>query len=416
MRYLICLLLVCPIFLRSAVPLHEAFVTPSDRGILLKAIPYEPPSPVSEGIPRQRTEEAVWIPGYWYFSDEEDDFIWISGLWRRSPPKQVWTPGSWRKIQDGWVRLPGYWSVDDPSSMRYVAEPPPDPISENAGPPPSDDHYWYPGFWFFSNDSKKYEWVSGQWMRYNPQWILVPGQIIWRPEGYLALPPYWDYPLDKRGDLYSPVQVEPAARKGYHFTPFVILDLPKILEMLLASYPDYLPEVQHDIHYYPDRWKGLMGVPVWLSWPEWWTLPSMEQWALWWWYTHPGYPAPFWISPQLVQYLPVPSEKQVQLAAFPPPQITKRGPISRQHLLESIRHFYGVPRENAVVPVVPHSANFVAFLPPVPRKSLRPLWHSSKPLKRVQLPRFPVPNVTPAKHVPSRFGVPLPPSSIAQLQ
>ncbi|MEJ2023760.1 MAG: YXWGXW repeat-containing protein, partial [Deltaproteobacteria bacterium] len=65
-------------------PIHEAFaqalVMDPEPGIVT---PKEPPPLIDEMPPEQKPEgDAQWIPGYWAWDDERDDYIWVSGIWR----------------------------------------------------------------------------------------------------------------------------------------------------------------------------------------------------------------------------------------------------------------------------------------------------------------------------------------------
>src|SRR5581483_1636341 len=86
-------------------PVHEAFAEPvvfdpQPRPIVPKA----PPPPIDELPPDQKPEgdQVQWIPGYWSWDDERDDFIWISGLWRLPPPGRQWVPGYWNQVEGGY--------------------------------------------------------------------------------------------------------------------------------------------------------------------------------------------------------------------------------------------------------------------------------------------------------------------------
>ena len=60
----------------------------------------------------QRQTCAVTLPsGYWMWSDQQNDFIWVSGVWRDIPPGRRWVPGNWTALGGGdfpWV--PGFWA------------------------------------------------------------------------------------------------------------------------------------------------------------------------------------------------------------------------------------------------------------------------------------------------------------------
>ena len=68
-------------------PIHEAFaeavVADPEPGLIVKM---EPPIQIEEVPPDQKPEGDVqWIPGYWAWDDDKEDFIWISGIWRVTP-------------------------------------------------------------------------------------------------------------------------------------------------------------------------------------------------------------------------------------------------------------------------------------------------------------------------------------------
>src|SRR6516165_4211700 len=65
-------------------PVHEAFAQPSVRSPRPSPIvPKQPPDPIEEMPPDQKPEGAnvVWIPGYWVWDEDRNDFIWESGVW-----------------------------------------------------------------------------------------------------------------------------------------------------------------------------------------------------------------------------------------------------------------------------------------------------------------------------------------------
>ena len=70
-------------------PMHEAFaqvaMSGPSAGIIVSRSPY---APIDEIPPEHRPEGAdvAWIPGYWAWDEDRDDFIWISGVWRVIEP------------------------------------------------------------------------------------------------------------------------------------------------------------------------------------------------------------------------------------------------------------------------------------------------------------------------------------------
>src|SRR5438046_840742 len=61
-------------------PIHEAFAQPGadTRGKGLTA-PKAPPPPVPELPPETKPDGATWVPGYWLWDGDRNDFIWVSG-------------------------------------------------------------------------------------------------------------------------------------------------------------------------------------------------------------------------------------------------------------------------------------------------------------------------------------------------
>src|SRR5262249_29046772 len=66
-------------------PVHEAFAEPTEpRPQASPIVTKPPPEPVQEIPPEERPEgdDVEWIPGYWAYDDESQDYLWVSGFWR----------------------------------------------------------------------------------------------------------------------------------------------------------------------------------------------------------------------------------------------------------------------------------------------------------------------------------------------
>jgi hypothetical protein len=60
--------------------------------------------------PPMPAEGYVWTPGYWAWSDDDQDFYWVPGTWVLAPqPDFLWTPGYWQIADVIFVWHPGYW-------------------------------------------------------------------------------------------------------------------------------------------------------------------------------------------------------------------------------------------------------------------------------------------------------------------
>src|SRR5262249_18833730 len=103
-------------------PVHEGYAQPySAQPQPGPVIPREPPQPVPEEPPDQRPEgEGVqWIPGYWAWDADRQDFLWVSGFWRMPPPERRWVPGHWTQADEGWRWVPGWWAPAQEQEIPY---------------------------------------------------------------------------------------------------------------------------------------------------------------------------------------------------------------------------------------------------------------------------------------------------------
>lgn len=332
-------------------PIHEAFVVRVSGNIIMEVIPSKPPESIKERKPRQLDMQSTWVSGYWAWEDRVNDFVWVSGVWRRPPPKHQWVSGFWRKYDEEWVWIHGFWSQVSLQNIDYIGVPPPDPIDENTAPPPDERYFWVSGYWTFLFDTQEYRWISGHWEELDANWIFVPAHYVWRPGGYVFVPAYWDWALENRGTAYSSVLIEPDYRNSVVFEPILILRPPVIVRHLFVYYPDYLSFFRHYWHFHPEFWEDLCCAPPWWVWDTWWCFSWHDHWGLWWWYSHPGYPQPSWLNVELSSILSAPLSELLSMfdKIHTPPIVTPNGVASREKLLQAIRKSTG-----DFAPIVPH--------------------------------------------------------------
>jgi hypothetical protein len=68
-----------------------------------------PPLPVYE-LPPVPGDGYLWAPGYWAWSDDDQDFYWVPGTWVLAPqPLFLWTPGYWGFAGGVFLWHVGYW-------------------------------------------------------------------------------------------------------------------------------------------------------------------------------------------------------------------------------------------------------------------------------------------------------------------
>lgn len=272
----------------DAKPIHEAFI-PKFTDITPHAIvAKEPPPPLSLAVPPQPANDLIWIPGYWAWLEASNDYVWVCGVWRRPPPNHVWIAGNWINSQGGWVWARGFWSPTPQEKLVFIAKAPPASISDNPSSAPGDNYFWTPGYWNYQPASDSYGWLTGKWQQFNPDWVLAPASYIWRPNGYVFIGMYWDWPLEKRGQAFD-------CTGGPNALP-VIIQPEVIYQNIYVYYPDYLIFYWHHWHFHPIWWNGCDCVPPWWFWSDWWGFSWGDSWGLWWWWGHPGAFPPFWLS------------------------------------------------------------------------------------------------------------------------
>jgi hypothetical protein len=209
-------------------PVHEAFAgmvtfNPEPGVVVTKS----PPDVIEELPPEERPEgdNVTWIPGYWGWDDERNDFLWVSGTWRTLPPGRAWMAGYWGKSTQGYQWTSGYWAD---ASVRETTYLPPPPATVEVGPniaAPSVDFGWSPGCWIWYQG--RYAWRPGYWAQGRADWDWCPAHYVWTPRGYIFVGGFWDYPIARRGVLFAPVYFESGvyARRGYSYSPRIVIDL-----------------------------------------------------------------------------------------------------------------------------------------------------------------------------------------------
>ena len=194
-------------------PIHEAFAevvsyNPQPGQIVSK----EPPKAIEEVPPAEKPEgDYTWIPGYWAWDQDRENFIWVTGAWRIPPPGTTWVPGYWNQAANGHQWVGGYWgpaantatASESTSETVYLPTPPQSVESGASTPAPSPDHFWVPGYWYWVDG--QYVWRAGYWGRCQPDWVWIPARYVWTPGGYVFLAGHWDYALAKRGVVFCPV-------------------------------------------------------------------------------------------------------------------------------------------------------------------------------------------------------------------
>ncbi|MEO5915065.1 MAG: hypothetical protein ABIS50_12595 [Luteolibacter sp.] len=209
-------------------PVHEAFAgTVSfnpEAGII---VDQAPPALIEEVPPEQRPvgDNVAWIPGYWAWDEDQNDFLWVSGIWRNLPPGREWVPGYWAETEGRHQWTSGYWEDEQAATVSYLPEP---PRSVESGPnivAASDNQTWIPGNWAYRND--RYAWRAGYWVEARENWAWTPAYYRWTHRGYVYVDGYWDYPVARRGVVFAPVHFNRAyiSRPDFYYSPLTVIAL-----------------------------------------------------------------------------------------------------------------------------------------------------------------------------------------------
>jgi len=242
-------------------PIHEAFAEvvtydPQPTLVVQKA----PPELIEEIPPEVRPEGAnvIWIPGYWAWEDERNDFIWVSGIWRAVPRGRQWVPGYWWETETGYQWVAGFWQEGEVVEAAYLPEPPRRLEVRPSAPAPSRTAIWAPGTWMWRES--RYAWRPGYWLTARPDRVWAPAHYCWTPRGYLFVDGYWDYVPRERGLLFAPVYFrQPVYRvQAFVYTPYITLDLAAVFDHLFVRptyrhyyFGDYYDEVYLSRAIYP---------------------------------------------------------------------------------------------------------------------------------------------------------------------
>jgi hypothetical protein len=226
-------------------PVHEAFAgTISFNAVPTVVVSRECPAPINELPPELRPlgTNVTWIPGYWAWDDDRNNFLWLSGIWRDIPVGRQWIPGYWSACDSGNRWTAGYWADAKVAEVEYLPEPPQSIEAGPVGVAPSADYVWIPGIWVWRHGH--YVWRPGFWAGVQAGWTWIPDHYVWSPGGCVFVNGYWDYELVRRGTVFAPVcfNAPVFTRTAYVYSPSVVIGLDACQDRLFVR-PNYC-------HYY----------------------------------------------------------------------------------------------------------------------------------------------------------------------
>lgn len=222
-------------------PVHEAFAQPVELESEAAVVaPKAPPANIEEEPPAERPQgdNYVWVPGYWSWDQDRNDYIWVSACWRVAPDNMSWVPGYWNQTDAGYEWVAGFWTAAGQKEMEYLPQPPAVENVAAPGEPPSADQVWVPPVNYWADG--RFVLRRGYWLTAQPGWLWTPSHYVWTPRGYVFCAGHWDYPLERRGVLFAPVYFPRPiyTRVGYRYSPSIVIGVGD-LSLNLFTYPRY---------------------------------------------------------------------------------------------------------------------------------------------------------------------------------
>jgi hypothetical protein len=196
--------------------------------------------PIEEFPPQEKPtgDNVAWIPGFWSWDDERDDFLCVCDAWRSLPPGRQWTSGYWATSarEPQWTSV--YLADAQASEIDYLPE---RPQTAKAGPnieAPSPDHTWLPGCWIWQQN--RHAWRPDFWAKAQQERAWHPPHYVWSPRGYIFVDGYYDYPVSRRGVLFAPIYFSSKVYSpcGHSFSPSTVIN-PNVFAAQLFLRPSY---------------------------------------------------------------------------------------------------------------------------------------------------------------------------------
>jgi hypothetical protein len=89
-----------------------ALVAPAAAQITVSVDVAPPELPVYDQPPIPG-DGYLWTPGYWAWSDDDQDYFWVPGTWVEAPEVgYLWTPGYWAADGGAFLWHAGYWGPE----------------------------------------------------------------------------------------------------------------------------------------------------------------------------------------------------------------------------------------------------------------------------------------------------------------
>jgi hypothetical protein len=94
---------------------REVVTTPAPAPAVVQTAPaapvvvatVAPPPAQAETVPPAPSADAVWIPGYWNWSNGQ--YVWVPGRYEAGRVGYRWIPQRWENVNGQWQMTGGSW-------------------------------------------------------------------------------------------------------------------------------------------------------------------------------------------------------------------------------------------------------------------------------------------------------------------
>ncbi|HWE83707.1 MAG TPA: hypothetical protein VG267_02100 [Terracidiphilus sp.] len=77
------------------------------------SVDFAPPALPEYDQPPCPEDGWIWVPGYWAWDADDEDYYWVPGTWVAAPePGYLWTPAWWGWENGAYLFHDGYWATD----------------------------------------------------------------------------------------------------------------------------------------------------------------------------------------------------------------------------------------------------------------------------------------------------------------
>jgi hypothetical protein len=89
---------------------NNATYQTADTRYTVQQPPMAPTSAPYENMTPQPSRDSVWVPGYYSYTGQGNQYEWVAGHWETPPSgSRSWVPPAWQNTGNGYVYVRGHW-------------------------------------------------------------------------------------------------------------------------------------------------------------------------------------------------------------------------------------------------------------------------------------------------------------------